>query len=171
MGTMLGDATLRELTEDDIEPLIQVGTRIWGSHYVPILGEAQVEYMVGMRFAPAYLRRYIGATDRWLDVLKFGGEIVGYCSYAVTATPAELKLEQLYLLPELHGHGLGGLMLRHVTGRAQGLGCRIMMLQVNKHNTGSVGLYKKMGFSVREEAVFDIGHGFVMDDYLMEKQL
>ena len=164
-------ATLRALSEADIEPVMAVGRRIWVSHYVPILGQAQVDYMVGMRFTADYLRRYLDAPDRWLDVLWLGGEPVGYCAYALTASPDELKLEQLYLLPELHGRGLGGQLLRHVTERAASLGSRTMMLQVNKQNTGSLGLYKKMGFAVREEAVFDIGHGFVMDDFIMEKWL
>ena len=27
--------------------------------------------------------------------------------------------------------------------------------------------YLKLGFEIREEAVFDIGNGFIMDDYIM----
>jgi ribosomal protein S18 acetylase RimI-like enzyme len=163
--------TLRPLTEAEIEPLMLVGTKIWESHYVPILGAAQVAYMTGMRFTVSNLRRYIGADDRWLDVLRIGDDMVGYCSYALTSTPGEMKLEQLYLLPEFHGRGLGGKMLRHVADRTRAVDCRTILLQVNKNNSGSIEVYKKTGFTIREEAVFDIGGGFVMDDYLMEKRL
>jgi ribosomal protein S18 acetylase RimI-like enzyme len=61
--------------------------------------------------------------------------------------------------------------LRHVEDRARALGCRTLMLTVNKLNTDSVAVYRKAGFTVREEAVFDIGNGYVMDDYVMEKRL
>ena len=30
---------------------------------------------------------------------------------------------------------------------------------------------KQAGFTVREEAVFDIGNGYVMDDYVMQKNV
>ena len=42
-------------------------------------------------------------------------------------------------------------------------------MQVNKANVRAIAAYKKAGFHIAQEAVFDIGHGFVMDDYLMEK--
>ena len=62
-------------------------------------------------------------------------------------------------------------MLKHVEQRALALGCRGLVLQVNKQNGGSLAFYGKAGFTVREEAVFDIGQGYVMDDYVMEKRL
>jgi ribosomal protein S18 acetylase RimI-like enzyme len=85
--------------------------------------------------------------------------------------PGEMKLEQLYLLPELRGQGLGRLMLRHVEEQARARGCRSLMLQTNKRNDIAIAFYRKAGFTVCEEAVFDIGNGFVMDDYVMEKVL
>jgi ribosomal protein S18 acetylase RimI-like enzyme len=41
---------------------------------------------------------------------------------------------------------------------------------VNKANTAQY-FYKKLGFVVQKEAVFEIGNGFVMDDYIMELSL
>ena len=62
-------------------------------------------------------------------------------------------------------------MLRHVESQARDQGMASLMLTVNKHNAGSIAVYRKAGFTVREEARFDIGNGFVMDDYVMEKRL
>ncbi len=42
---------------------------------------------------------------------------------------------------------------------------------VNKYNDRSINAYKRMGFAVVEEAVVDIGGGFIMDDYKMVKDL
>ena len=99
------------------------------------------------------------------------GTASGYCSYSLSEAPEELKLEQLYLLAQCRGTGLGRVMLEHVEARARELGRHVIMLTVNKHNTGSIAVYRKSGFTVREEAVFDIGNGFVMDDFVMEKRL
>lgn len=164
-------ATLRPVTESDFDMLMALARDIWLERYVPIVGQAQVDYVLEMRFTTDHLRRYIGSSERWLDILSVQEEPVGYCSYALTDVPHEIKLEQLYLKPSLHGQGLGGLMVRHVIARAVALDRTVMMLHVNKKNHDAIAVYRKMGFTVREEARFDIGQGFVMDDYIMEKHL
>jgi ribosomal protein S18 acetylase RimI-like enzyme len=45
-----------------------------------------------------------------------------------------------------------------------------LFLNVNKYNS-AIQFYHKIGFEIAKEEVIDIGNGFVMDDYVMEKQL
>ena len=52
-------ANLRLITAADIPTIITIGRRIWQEHYVPIIGQAQVDYMTGMRFTPEVLSRYL----------------------------------------------------------------------------------------------------------------
>ncbi len=165
------EITLLPLAEADIEPLIALGRTIWLAHYVPLIGADQVDYMMRQRFTPDNLRRYLPAHGPWLDVLRSAGELIGYTSCALSGPAREMKLEQLYLAHARHGCGFGYRMLKHVEQRALALGCRGLVLQVNKQNGGSLAFYGKAGFTVREEAVFDIGQGYVMDDYVMEKRL
>jgi diamine N-acetyltransferase len=165
------EATLRDLTEADFTTLRTLGETIWRQHYSAIISLAQIDYMLAGRYVPEKLRAYLGAQDRWLKLLVLDGNAVGYCSYAFTDNVAELKLEQLYLLATFKGQGLGGLMLRHVEAQARAHGKSSLMLTVNKHNTDSIAVYRHAGFTVREEAVFEIGNGYVMDDYVMHKTL
>jgi diamine N-acetyltransferase len=164
-------AHLRPMTAADIPAVIDVGSRIWLEHYVPIIGAAQVAYMSALRFNPGYLGTYLGASDRWLDLLEIEGGVAGYCSYSLDPVPERLKLEQLYLLPQFHRRGLGALMLGHVEKQAFAQRRTLLWLTVNRHNENSIAFYKRSGFRIREEIVIDIGNGFVMDDYAMEKQL
>ncbi len=62
-------------------------------------------------------------------------------------------------------------MLRHVEAAALEKNIGSLMLQVNKRNTVSISIYRKVGFQVRAEAIFDIGNGYIMDDYVMEKTI
>lgn len=174
-------ARLDALTSADFETLARLAEAIWRSHYTRIIGSAQIDYMLAGRYTPEKLRLYLNADDRWLMLLRIDDRAVGYCSYALADDPGEMKppeikpremkLEQLYLLPELHGQGLGKLMLRHVEQQARVRGRRTLVLQTNKRNDIAIAFYRKAGFTVREEAVFDIGGGFVMDDYVMGKVL
>jgi diamine N-acetyltransferase len=165
------DAHLEAITEADFKTVAHLGETIWRSHYARLISAPQIDYMLAGRYTPDKLREYLNAGDRWMELLKLAGKPVGYCSYARTPTPREMKLEQLYLLQECRGKGLGGLMLRHVESRALRHGLSVLMLQVNKRNADSIAFYRKAGFTIREEAIFDIGNGFFMDDYVMEKTL
>jgi RimJ/RimL family protein N-acetyltransferase len=44
-------------------------------------------------------------------------------------------------------------------------------LTVNKNNVNSIKAYEKIGFKNVGSVIQDIGNGFVMDDYKMEKTL
>ena len=46
-----------------------------------------------------------------------------------------------------------------------------MYLTVNKHNELAIRAYRGTGFDVIDSVETDIGEGFVMDDYIMEKQV
>lgn len=172
---VLTHARLDAMTATDFETLARLAEAIWRSHYAKIIGSAQIDYMLAERYTPEELRLYLNADDRWLMLLRTdsptGSRAIGYCSYALTDDPGEMKLEQLYLLPEHYGKGLGKLMLLRVEEQARMQGRRTLMLQTNKRNDIAIAFYRKAGFTVREEAVFDIGNGFVMDDYVMEKVL
>lgn len=161
---------LEPLSEEDFATVAALGGEIWREHYTKLIGAEQVEYMLGERYSPERLRPYLGANDRWFRLLWTDAGAVGYCSYALT-TPTEMKLEQLYLKSSARGTGAGGLMLRHVESEARARGRKTLMLTVNRDNQGAIAVYRKFGFTVREEVVIDIGGGFVMDDFVMVKPL
>ncbi len=166
-----GKPELKPLAPTDFSTVSALGGAIWREHYASLVSMDQIDYMLAGRYTPGNLEKYLASVDCWMYLLWLDDRAVGYCSYALTQTPHELKLEQLYLLPELHGHGLGSFMLRHVNAEARRLGCQTIMLTVNKGNHSSIAVYLKSGFVVRESVTFDIGNGYVMDDYVMEKRL
>ncbi|MES3007918.1 MAG: GNAT family N-acetyltransferase [Pseudomonadota bacterium] len=160
---------LSSLTSADFSSVAALAETIWRSHYPAMISKAQIDFMLAGRYTPERLSRYLNADDCWLDLLTVDGIPVGYCSYALTDVRQEMKLQELYLLSDYRGCGLGGFMLRHVETQARTRGCTALLLTVNKGNTDAIAVYRHTGFSVREEAVFDIGSGFVMDDYVMVK--
>ena len=162
---------LDPLTPDDYATIASLGDRIWRQHYGTMISVEQIEYMLAGRYTPDKLAAYVGADDRWMYVARDdGGAPIGYLSYSLRGDD-EMKLEQLYLLADRRGGGLGGRMIAHVEDHARALGRARLILTVNKQNAGAIAVYQRRGFAVRESAVFDIGGGFVMDDYVMEKRL
>jgi ribosomal protein S18 acetylase RimI-like enzyme len=171
------DVTLTPVSEQDVAVLHELAGTIWRQHYAAMISPAQIEYMLAVRFSDEALQENIQAVDRWLELLRISGAPVGYCGYELAgmdgdgSAAAHLKLGQLYVLESHRGMGLGWHMLRHVEARACELGRRGLWLQVNKKNAVAMAFYRSAGFEVIREAVFEIGGGFVMDDYVMAKQV
>jgi ribosomal protein S18 acetylase RimI-like enzyme len=169
------DRTLAPVTEPEFPVLRELADTIWRQHYAGIISAAQIDYMLAGRFSDEALREHVRAADRWLELLRVSGTPVGYCGYELASidgeerAAADMKLGQLYVLDSHRGMGLGRFMLGHIEGRARELGRRLLWLQVNKRNTGAIGFHRAAGFEVIRDAVFEIGGGFVMDDYVMAK--
>jgi ribosomal protein S18 acetylase RimI-like enzyme len=169
------DRTLAPVTEPEFPVLRELADTIWRQHYAGIISAAQIDYMLAGRFSDEALREHVRAADRWLELLRVSGTPVGYCGYELASidgeerAAADMKLGQLYVLESHRGMGLGRFMLSHVESLARDLGRRVLFLQVNKQNTTAIGFYRAAGFEVIRDAVFEIGGGFVMDDYVMAK--
>lgn len=81
------------------------------------------------------------------------------------------KLDKLYIHPDLQRRGVGRALLNEIKTFAAKHAAKQLSLQVNRGNLAAIAAYQRYGFVVREARVFDIGGGFVMDDYVMEASL
>jgi ribosomal protein S18 acetylase RimI-like enzyme len=66
---------------------------------------------------------------------------------------------------------LGSLLLQHCEAESRGAGAQRLILAVNKRNTRALAAYRRNGFAVVDSTVTEIGNGFVMDDFMMAKNL
>ena len=82
-----------------------------------------------------------------------------------------LKLDKLYLKPDFHGRGIGSKVLQYLTECASDAGYKAICLNVNKENVRAIRAYSKNGFKKKASVKIDIGSGFFMDDFIMEKKI
>ena len=127
--------------------------------------------MLARMYALEVLRDEIRSQGIRYDRLLVDGKLVGFASYGPTSEPGVMKLHKLYLLPELHGRGLGSRLLQHVEREVRAGGTRRLILSVNKRNAKAIAAYQRNGFVIADSVVTGIGGGFVMDDYIMAKDL
>jgi ribosomal protein S18 acetylase RimI-like enzyme len=160
---------IEPVTLADVEVLVELAREIWHAHYPAIIGGAQIEYMLAQRYDVAVVRGELGRDGIWWDKLMAGEEMAGFASYFLTGVPGEMKLDKLYVHPRHQRRGYGGRMIARASGTAREFGCDRLVLAVNKANGGAIDAYLKHGFRVAGAVVKDIGAGFVMDDYIMEK--
>jgi diamine N-acetyltransferase len=162
-------ARILPLQSEDVERLAALAREIWYAHYPAIIDTAQIEYMLGQRYALDVVREELRREGLWWSKLMVGAEMAGFASCFLAAAGGEMKIDKLYVHPRHQRRGYGGRMLEHIREVAGSRGCSRLVLAVNKRNRSAIAAYLKHGFHVAEAVVKDIGGGFVMDDYIMVK--
>lgn len=97
--------------------------------------------------------------------------IIGYTGGHVEQDTNRFFISKIYLLKEHRGRGLIGSVVRFYERIARERGLDALYLTVNKQNKMAIRAYEKHGFEIIDAVETDIGEGFVMDDYIMEKKL
>lgn len=154
---------------DEAEVVAELARAVWQATYPAIIGQAQVDYMLDQRYKPGLIRQLLARGDLWLAA-HAGAELVGF-AHGYALQDGDYKLDKLYVASAWQRHGIGGELIRAVAERAARHGSRRLLLRVNRQNQAAIDAYLKHGFQVATVIVEDIGGGFVMDDYVMIKEL
>ena len=160
---------IRPVTPPDVPAIAALAREIWQATYPGIITQEQIDFMLEQRYGHERLYDDLEDLHKWLDQAFHGDRRVGFAFSEIYKD--EFKLDKLYIHPDVQRQGVGGQLIAHVAERAKKQGYRCVILQVNKRNVNAINSYKKYGFAVREATVDDIGHGYVMDDFVMEKKL
>lgn len=155
-------------SEGDFKIIAELARSIWTAHYTPIIGPDQVEYMLDKFQSEAAIREQI-KSGVWYYLLKHQGDFVGYFSYY--KQDDHHFLSKLYIFKSVRGKGIGKAALKFLEEQTRGADLNKIRLTVNKYNSNSIAAYEKMGFKNIKAVVQDIGGGYVMDDYVLEKSI
>lgn len=149
----------------DIPTIRSIAERTWPSTYGGIISQGQIDYMLDLMYSDESLTKQIN-TDHQFYIFEFEETPIGFASVS-KEEEGIFKLNKLYVLPNIQKTGVGKALLAAVKNYAKANGGKKLILQVNKHNNARA-FYEHMGFSVQKEMVFELDHGYVMDDYVME---
>lgn len=153
-------------------PIVQdLIRRIWYPTYENILTEQQSAYMLDQMYAAGVLTDQMEHQGQVFLLVYEDDKPVGFAAFECNYKGGTAcKLHKIYLLPAMQGRGVGKLLLHDVADRARQLGQHTLLLNVNRFNV-AIDFYKSQGFHVIAEEDIDIGNGYFMNDYLMEKNL
>ena len=80
-------------------------------------------------------------------------------------------ISKVYLRAEERGKGFASRAIAFYERLCRERGLDAMYLTVNKRNDLGIRAYLGKGFETIDAVETDIGNGFVMDDYIMEKRV
>ena len=161
---------MMKITKATIEniPLIkEIAEKSWRKHYPGILFNEQIEYMLEQMYSENELQNHFENPNYHYYLLGDEEKTLGIMGFENHYQEKNTKLHRIYLLEEAKGKGVGKFAIIFLKNQAKESGDQRIILNVNKQNP-SYYFYVSQGFKVYEEGVFEIGNGYVMDDYLME---
>lgn len=159
---------IRVAALDDVKLIRELSLRIWPQTYESILSKDQIDYMMDLMYSETSLRNQITNENVCFLILSVNEKPVGFAAYN---EPGQRiwKLHKIYILPEVQGIGAGRRLIEYIEHDIKSRNGIALQLQVNRDNTAR-SFYEKLGFKIIETADFDIGNGFFMNDYIMEKK-
>jgi ribosomal protein S18 acetylase RimI-like enzyme len=160
---------IRPIAPDDVSAIVSLARTTWLDAYALTISPEQIDYMLAQRYDHARLCADTEDPQKWLRQAHVDGVLAGFAACEIYK--GEFKIDKLYIHPTMQRKGVGAALVEHAAAIAREQGFSAMILAVNKQNEQAIRAYTRYGFHVRDKTVTDIGNGFVMDDFVMEKAL
>jgi GNAT superfamily N-acetyltransferase len=182
----------RVTTPEHVDELSRVADEIWHEYWPPIIGEGQTDYMVDLMLSvPALEHEMADLNYRYWFVRDESGALVGFTGGAAQELtgdkahdapfrlspvvdarwPRRFFISKVYLYASERGKHYATQIIDFYERLCRDEGIPAMWLQVNRDNELGCRCYLGRGFTIAEDRDSDIGHGYVMTDHIMVKEV
>lgn len=157
-------------TTEDLPTIAEIARKTWPVAYGEILSQAQLEYMLNAFYSKESLQDNMDNGHEFILAIE-NDIVLGFASFEHQYQhKAKTKIHKIYILPEIQGKGIGKLLIDAIGEFAKGNNSNSLLLNVNRFNK-ALTFYQKQGFEIIEAIDIEIGLGYLMEDYIMEKKI
>ena len=150
--------------EKDIQLISDLAKIIWNQHYPEIITQEQIDYMLNKMYSAESLKEQMEKQQHQFFIIRRDEKEIGFVSVSRSGENGTYFLHKFYILQDKAASGVGthafNLLIKQLHPTE-------IKLTVNRQNYRSVNFYFKNGFKIERVADFDIGNGFVMNDFVM----
>jgi ribosomal protein S18 acetylase RimI-like enzyme len=165
----MNDITIKAATVEDIGVIQSIIYQTYPATYKDILSAQQITYMIDLLYSTAMLQKQIEQEHHTYLIATKKETAIAFAAFSMVEENI-YKLHKIYALPSQQGKGLGKLLINFVTEEIKKAGATAIRLNVNRHNKAK-SFYEHLGFAVIYEEDIDIGNGYFMNDYVMDKKI
>ena len=164
-------ATITKATSSDYKTIQEIAYQTWPDTYGAILSKEQLDFMLDAFYSEAALNDNVVSKGHHFLLAKEDDIFLGFASYEHNYQENNrTRIHKIYILPQTQGKGIGKGLIEYIEKLALENHSAALSLNVNRLNKAYT-FYQKKGFEVIEEVDIEIGHGYLMEDYVMEKRL
>ncbi len=162
--------TISEALPNEFNVIQHIAYATWPVCYGEILSKPQLDYMLGKFYTLESLNKNAEENQRFL-LIKEDGTSLGFAAYEHNYKNRNVtRIHKIYILPNTQGKGLGKLLVERMQNLAIENASEALSLNVNRFNAAKL-FYEKNGFEIVGEEDIEIGNGYLMEDFIMEKSL
>lgn len=166
---MSNSLTIREAGLNDLVTVERLAREIWPGTYGHTHSPEQLSYMLQLIYSQPALKQQMMQEAHQFLIAELDGQPVGFADYSLYE-PGVYKLHKIYVHASTQGKGVGKALLDYIIGKLLAQNVHTLRLHVNRYNKARQ-FYEKLGFAIAGEEDIDIGNGYFMNDYIMEKRL
>lgn len=146
-----------------------IAEKTWPVCYDGIISKEQISYMLDLIYSNQSIHEQFEAGHCFYFAVKDHLPI----GFASVKDEGEIgcKLHKLYVLPGYQKSGAGTDLINAAMNFTRMAGQKRLFLQVNKKNLNAIVFYRKKGFEIVDKISLNIGSGFYIYDYVMERFL
>lgn len=148
-----------------VTELSKLASSILREYYDPLIGSEQNTYMIDKFQSVTGILDHMAKGATYF-VLQVDGEDIGFVAYEIHEDA--LYLSKFYFSNKSRSRGYSRPVIQELDRIARSHQLPVCRLNVNKYNP-SIKVYERLGFKIVKSEVNDIGQGYVMDDYVMER--
>lgn len=161
--------TISEALPNEFNIIQDLAKRIWPSAYGSILKTSQIDYMLERFYSLETLNENYEKGHHFL-LAREHGKVVGFAAYERDVDQGRAHIHKIYVLPELQGKGIGRKLMKFIEEAATKSAQNRLSLNVNRYNPAQ-HFYRALGFEITSRVDIEIGNGYLMEDFVMEKTL
>ena len=160
---------IRQAGFEDIHQIGLLANQIWPKVYDYMISPEQIQYMLKLFYSAESLNSQMVDQHHIFFLAEFVDKPVGFASVG-KMEEGIFKLHKLYVQPEFQRKGIGKALVKVVFDEAVESGGKRIQLNVNRNNK-SIAFYQNLEFSITGEQNIDIGSGYFMNDFIMERDI
>ncbi|MBA3827840.1 MAG: GNAT family N-acetyltransferase [Taibaiella sp.] len=167
--------TIRKVTPADIDALSDVSITTFKETYTEHNTPENMELYMDEYFNPERLKEEIEDDRNVFFFAYIDDEIAGYIKLSVNKQPAALKkataieIERIYVLKKYHDQKIGSALLSYSISYSITHGYDMLWLGVWESNERAINFYKRWGFEIFGDHIFQLGTE-AQTDLLMKRK-
>lgn len=165
---------IRIATIQDVEALCQIGAKTFVETYGEQNTPENLQKYLKERFNEKQISDEILTEETVFLLMELNSKAIGYArmriNLAENPDPKALEIERLYIEKAFHGQKFGAVLMQKCIDVSREKGYQSLWLGVWEYNPRAITFYKKWGFEIFGEHIFQLGDD-AQTDYLMKKEL
>jgi RimJ/RimL family protein N-acetyltransferase len=153
--------------ENDLKTIAQLAHLIWNDHYVEIVGQEQVDYMLDKMYNLQSLKEQLNEKKHTFYLIESDATVLGFISVS-SVNQHDYFIHKFYINQQKSNLGIGSEVLNLLI---QKIAPKSLVLTVNRQNFKSINFYFKNHFKIDRVEDFDIENNYKMNDFIMIRKL